>query len=108
MSCKPVFTEEFQERLDDRRFADIRDRIVQKVILICHHPLMNKTYFLHGNLEGKRSFWVSRNIRILYAYCKQCRQEGHVESNSCEDCSKMEDETVVFFTFDYHNRVYSN
>lgn len=107
MSCKPVFTEEFQERLDDRRFADIRDRIIQKVILICQQPLMNKTYFLHGDLEGKRSFSVSRNIKILYAYCKRCRQEDHVKLNNCENCSNLEDETVVFFTFDYHDKVYS-
>ena len=39
MTCKPAFTEEFQEKLDDTRYANIRKRIVNKVILLCQYPL---------------------------------------------------------------------
>lgn len=108
MTCKPAFIEEFQEKLDDTRYANIRERIVSKVILICQEPLPNKTYFLHGDFEGKRSFWVSRNIRIIYAYCRQCRQLNHIELNNCQGCSDLQDETVVFFTFDFHDKVYKS
>lgn len=107
MSCKPAFTEEFAERLDDSKYSNIKQRIIEKIKIICEHPSIPKTYFLHGDLEGKRSFWVSKNIRIIYAYCKLCRRLDHIKNNNCQDCQDMEDETVVFFTFGYHEEVYS-
>ena len=106
MPCRPAFTEEFNNKLGERNYSNIRDRIIEKVKILCQQPLANKTYLLHGNLEGKRSFWVSKKIRIIYAYCRQCRQLKHVKLNGCHDCLDMKDETVVFFTFDYHDRVY--
>ncbi len=106
MSCRPALIEEFEERLDNTRFANIRQRVIQKMAILLEHPLANKTYFLHGDLAGKRAFSVSKNVRIIYAYCKRCRQENHVQLNNCHDCSNRADETVVFFTFDYHDKVY--
>jgi mRNA-degrading endonuclease YafQ of YafQ-DinJ toxin-antitoxin module len=106
MSCKAVLTEEFSERLNSVNYSNIKQRIIEKIKLICEHPLIPKTYFLHGDLFGKRSFHVSEKIRIIYAYCKLCRRLKHLGFNNCQGCENMDDETVIFFTFGYHEEVY--
>ena len=106
MTCRPAFLPEFEEKYNNIEDTNFKKRVTEKIIMLCQHPLANKTYGLHGDLIGKRSFWVTKNYRIIYAYCRFCRQSNHTQHNNCKDCPILADETVVFFTLGPHEEVY--
>jgi Txe/YoeB family toxin of Txe-Axe toxin-antitoxin module len=56
------------------------------------------------DLRGCRSVRVTRNFRIIFVVCEECRRVPECEFCFCEG---LPDETVVFLTLGPHDRAYA-
>lgn len=56
------------------------------------------------DLRGCRSVRVTRNFRIIFVICEECR---HVPQCCFCFCEGLPDETVVFLTVGPHERAYA-
>ena len=62
---------------------------------ITRDPL-RKSEVMKDDYKGLRKRRKGR-IRILYAYCKDCRERGDDKNRGCAACKDMLDETIIFF-----------
>lgn len=62
---------------------------------ITQNPLL-KSEIMKSDYKGLRKRKKGR-VRILYAYCKDCRNRGDDVDRGCAFCSDMNDETIIFF-----------
>ena len=62
---------------------------------------------LKGNLSGKRSHREG-NYRVIFAYCKECRELGDFKYNKCKNCEIYPDHNLFFFNFDNRGHSYKN
>jgi len=56
------------------------------------------------DLRGCRSVRVTRNFRILFVVCEECRRVPECKFCFCEG---LPDETVIFLTVGPHERAYA-
>ncbi len=56
------------------------------------------------DLRGCRSVRVTRNFRIIFVICEECRRVSECRFCFCEG---LPDETVVFLTVGPHERTYA-
>jgi len=87
-------TEEFSEELAglERNSAEIAKKLIQE---IRDYPLRNSELMV-SDYQGLRKRRKSR-VRILYAYCKDCRSRNDEANRRCAGCEEMKDETLIFF-----------
>lgn len=97
-----TYSEEFVKSL--KRFSSIKKRIVNKIDKIIQDPLMGEP--LKYDLRGLYSTPVAKIFLIVYSYCKICRKKGDDKILLCHDCTDMMSETVRFFDFGPHDKVY--
>lgn len=105
---KPYFTKEFNNRI--QKYQSLKKQIANKVRQLLKDPYRTaKSEQLVGNLKGLRSARVTRSMRIIYVICEECRQHGDQELVRCSSdlCKKMDDQVVLFLTFDVHEKVYT-
>lgn len=62
---------------------------------ITKNPL-RKSEVMKAHYKGLRKRKKGR-IRILYAYCKDCRERGDDGNRGCAFCEDMLDEVIIFF-----------
>lgn len=100
-----VYEEQFVCNL--MRYSSMRKRIRKKVELILDDPYDRTEYLgrVSGGLDlrGCRSARVSRNFRVIFVICEECRNVKGCQYCFCEDRA---DETVVFLTVGPHDRSY--
>lgn len=94
----------FVKRL--RRYQSLRRQIQRRIDQILVDPY-RKTERLGRkgglDLRGCRSARVTRNFRIIFVICEECRQVP--ECRFCL-CDELPDRTVVFLTVGPHEKAY--
>ena len=93
---------------DLRRYRGLRKQIRRHVGQVLANPYQGTERLgrkARGpDLRGCRSIRVTRNFRIVFAICEECRQVPECQFCFCEGLS---DETVVFLTVGPHERAYA-
>jgi len=91
----PIFSKTFSKQLTKIRDKLRITRIKQKTDEIIIQPYRN-IEFGAGAYRGKRKDRIGED-RIIFTVCKQCRIEGHIKYNNCDNCNLIPDETVRFW-----------
>ena len=95
MSLTPKFKRPFEKNFK-KLSQENKIRIKHAVDDILMYPKRNSK-FAKGQWRCKRERRVGA-LRIMYSYCRECREESHISINDCPDCDESDDETVVFWT----------
>jgi len=87
-------TEEFSEEFAglQRDAREIAKNLIEEVKL---DPLRNSEVMV-ADYKGLRKRRKSR-IRVLYAYCRDCRGRKDDVNRACDGCETRDGETVIFF-----------
>ena len=92
---------------DLRRYWGLRKQIQQHITQVLVDPYQGTERLgrIPGGLDlrGCRSERVTRNFRILFVICEECRQVPECQVCFCEG---LPDKTVVFFTVGPHEKAY--
>lgn len=81
------------------------DRVKSAVYSMKSQPISGSK-FLTGNLKGKRSKRIG-NIRMVFAVCHECHNNGHLMYNGCAICPEITDlNTVIMFAVKDRKEVY--
>ncbi len=92
---------------DLRRYRSLRKQIHRRITQVLANPyqrterLGRRTSGM--DLRGCRSARVTRNFRIIFVICEECRQVP--ECRFCL-CDELPDRTVVFLTVGPHEKAY--
>lgn len=70
-------------------------RVKKAVDEILEMPQRNSK-FASGQWRGKRERRIGA-LRIMYSYCKECRQNGHEIYNNCPDCETTPNDMATFY-----------
>ncbi len=101
-----VAQREFLDRLAKLRKRNrlAAERIDHRLEDLAEDPFRNTKTDLDPQGPGR----IARvgDHRIIYRYCKDCRQIGAYKKVKCVDCAQCADETVKAFTFDDRDIVY--
>lgn len=102
------YSPQFEEDLNDPRFSDSRPAVIAKCKLLLNNPYTAaKAERLKGDLRGKRSARVNRQVRIIYTICEECQRENlwPTYNRCCQDPSVRAPKTVNFLALSrYHYR----
>jgi len=96
-------TEEFAEKLRRIEKTDPPGYVrIRKVI----ERLLDNPSDADGKMQGShrgvlKKYVGRRDYRILYHWCELCRKANKKREESCSDCEKIPDESVIFFDI-YH------
>ncbi len=105
---KPYNTKNFNNIV--QKFQTLKKQIASKVRQLLKDPYRAaKSEQLVGNVKGLRSALVTRSMRIIFAICDECRQNCKKElvGYCSEICEQMDDDVVIFLTFDVYDKVYT-
>ena len=90
------------------RHASIRKNIKRRVDRILNDPYYNTELLADAtgklNLTGCRSARVSKNFRIIFVICEECRNIPECEFCFCDN---LPEQTVVFLTIGPHDKAYA-
>jgi len=100
-----LFEEKFYEGL--KKHSNLKKIVQSKVNSICEHPI-NYGEPLKGNWRGYYSCPVKKHFIIIYTYCKTCRIKGDNAVVGCSDCNIQVEETIRFWHFGIHDKVYAD
>jgi len=93
---------------DLRRYRGLRKQIQRHITQVLVDPYQGTERLGRDagrlDLRGCRSIRVTRNFRILFVICEECRQVPECQFCLCEGLS---DRTVVFLTVGPHEKAYS-
>lgn len=99
-------TQLFQKNV--RRYASLRKRVQQHVDQVLADPYLDSERLgkMPGGLDlrGCRSVEVTRNFRIIFVVCEECRRVPECRYCFCEG---WPDKTVIFLTVGPHERAYA-
>jgi len=102
---QPVFEDCFVR--NRRRYRSLQKQIQRHVDQILDDPYTGTERLgrMPGGLDlrGCRSVRVTRNLRILFVICEECRQVPECQFCFCEGLSGR---TVVFLTVGPHEKAY--
>lgn len=85
----------------DGNFKKIAEKLRDEIIA---NPLRN-SLVMKADYKGLRRRGKGP-IRILYAYCKDCRQRNDEAERGCLDCKDYPDEAVKFFNVGHRSSIY--
>ena len=89
-----IFRRPFDRSLNNLS-RENQKRIQQAVDEVLEMPQRNSKSG-EGQWKGKLERQVG-GLRIMYSYCKKCRQDRHTIYNRCPACETTPDETATFF-----------
>lgn len=98
-------TKQFADKLDRIKQTDPpgHDRIWSVIKRLLANP-DDADGKMHGLYRGRFKKYVGRrDYRLIYYWCELCRKENRRMSKSCDDCSKIDDRSVIFFDL-YHKK----
>jgi len=91
-----------------RRYRSLRKQIRQKTARTLQDPYQGTERLGKTpggmDLSGCRSVRVTRNFRIIFVICEECRRVPECEFCFCEG---LPGETVIFITVGPHERAYA-
>ena len=91
-----------------RRYRSLHRRIDRKMAQVLSDPYQDTERLGEQasglDLRGCRSVRVTRNFRIVFVICEECRRVPECRFCFCEG---LPDETVVFLTVGPHERAYA-
>lgn len=90
----PIFRRPFDRKVKGLSPVN-KKRIKKAVDEILERPQRNSK-FAKQQWRGKRERRVG-DLRIMYSYCKECRENTHIRFNVCPECEKIPDETATFY-----------
>ena len=100
------YTPLFEENL--KRYRSMRRQIRRKVGRVLKDPYAGTERLgeIPGgkDLRGCRSIRITRNFRIIFVVCEECRRVPACKFCFCEE---LPGETVVFITVGPHERAYA-
>ncbi|MFQ5812580.1 MAG: type II toxin-antitoxin system RelE/ParE family toxin [Anaerolineae bacterium] len=103
---QPVFEDLFVR--NQRRYRSLRKQIQRRVDQVLDDPYTGTERLgrIPGRLDlrGCRSVHVTRNFRIIFVVCEECRQAPGCRFCFCEG---LQDKAVVFLTVGPHEKAYS-
>jgi len=106
MTYQVEYTPLFDKNL--KRYTGLRKQIRQKVARVSRTPYQGTERLSKSpggrDLRGCRSIRVTRNFRIIFVVCEECRRVPECQFCFCEGLSG---ETVVFLTVGPHERAYA-
>jgi mRNA-degrading endonuclease RelE of RelBE toxin-antitoxin system len=85
----------------DGKFQKIAEKLRDEII---EDPLRN-SLVMKADYRGLRRRGKGP-IRILYAYCKDCRQRSDEIERGCPDCKDYPDEAVKFYYVGHRSSIY--
>ncbi len=105
--CQHTTTAQYRKK--EKRFKRKRNHVVLKQIhesleILSSDPT-GESKHLKGNYKGKRSHRPN-GIRIIFAYCKECRELKHTIYNKCKDCETYPDQNLMLFDVDDRGHSY--
>lgn len=89
----------FQTETFNKGFKSLNKQYNKKVEALIKEIMkgpLRKSELMKGDYKGLRKRKKGR-IRILYAYCKDCRERGDDVNRGCAFCKDMTNETIIFF-----------
>lgn len=92
-------TELFRRKLAEVEASDPpgHARIVKVIERLLVEP-DNGDGKMHGLYHGRFKKYVGRSdYRLIYYWCRLCRKENRRLDESCDDCEKIPDHSVIFF-----------
>lgn len=103
------FTESFQKQLKKLTKKDkkLRNRIEDKIIDLSTHPKHNTDVLLGHPALGKRKIRIGQ-YRMVFKICIECRENGYDTEENCIDCTKRDDNSLVFFLIDKRKKIYND
>ncbi len=98
-------TNHFKRQLEHLERDDINSfKRVSKVIDRLLVDPTNADGKMRGIYDGRLKKYVGRaDYRIIYHWCSQCRKEKMHLTNSCGQCGKIPENSVIFFEL-YHKK----
>lgn len=102
------FSDDFRKHLDKltKRNSALKERILLKIQEMMNNPYRNSEE-LTGKFEGKRRIYVGKaGYRLIYSICEDCRKKHYETFNSCLDCQKRDNNSVVFFDVLHRSKGY--
>ena len=109
-TSKPSYQEGWGPRFAKayRRYRNLRHLIDRRMAQVLADPYTGTERLgkMPGRLDlrGCRSIRVTRNYRILFVVCEECRRIPECKFCFCEG---LPDETVIFLTVGPHERAYA-
>jgi len=88
-----------------KKFPHLKEKFRNKKDYILKDPL-NLGEPLKGNLNGLRSFTLTRNFLVIFIVCNECRRLKQEKMNGCLQCEQTPPETVIFLLFGPHDPAY--
>ena len=106
MAYQAKYTPLFEKDL--RRYRGMRIQILRRVTRLRQNPYQGTERLGKQpgglDLRGCRSARLTRNFRLIFVVCEECRQVPECRFCFCEG---LPDETVVFLTVGPHQRAYT-
>ena len=102
------FSDDFRKHLDKltKKNITLKDRILSKIEEMMNNPFRNSEELI-GKFKGKRRVYVGKaGYRLIYSICEECREKHYETFNSCLDCQKRNNNSVVFFDVLHRSKVY--
>lgn len=101
------YSQTFNERLIEPRFANLVTTIKRKVEMVMQAPYgAAKSEKLKYNWTRKRSAHVDDQYRLIFKVCAECQKRSEDEPNhmtNCLPCEGVPTQTVNFLDItDYH------
>lgn len=87
-------TETYQECFSGLN-REYHNKVKALIKEITQNPLL-KSELMKSDYKGLRKRKKGR-VRILYVYCKDCRERGDDVNRDCAFCKDTADETIIFF-----------
>jgi len=96
----PEFGKQYKKL--DGSFKKQAKKLIQEII---QDPL-RKSSVMEADYKGLRKRRKGSRIRVLYGYCKDCRERGASNYVGCGDCSDVDDDTIKFFAVGLRGQLY--
>ena len=85
----------------DGSYRKIADKLIKEII---QGPMRNSE-IMQVDYEGLRKQRKGR-IRVLYAYCRDCRERNDQLKRGCLDCEERKDDSIIFFQVGLRGQLY--
>ncbi len=97
------YSVEFEKQV--KKYSSFKNLIKKKIESLLEDPYHNcKSEPLHHPLKGFRSARLTKNIRILFAICKEAKQFVPLEIQ--QQCNRLGGEGIVFVSIRVHEKAY--
>lgn len=105
--CQHTTTAQYRKKkkgFERKHNQQVLNQIEESLEILSSDP-KGESKLLKGNYKGKRSHRDGK-IRIIFAYCKECRELKHTILNNCKNCEDYPDKNLMLFDVDDRGHSY--